>query len=146
MLHAIRYRPDGAAPVQGFGLKTAHGYWLLILSASGFAGRTQTGRQAVASRTNHLSREFLVGENFDPDNLAHVLIALSHEYLTYMHRLDDLDALTMERVQEIESYVGHLFETLSDEEYTVCALHFRVFYSLKYQNRHMTDEPADFQH
>lgn len=87
-----------------------------------------------------LSSERLAQLDVDWSDTRQVLIAINHDYLLYLQRLDELDETEFQHMERMEAYVGHLFETLSDDDFGLYGLHFQVFYGLKHRYRHMTDE------
>ncbi len=78
------------------------------------------------------SKKFIDMLSLDPENLKHVLLVLTYEYVTYLHRFNELAETEAVHLEEIERYVSYLFATLSKQEFATYGKHFRVFYGLKY--------------
>lgn len=68
-------------------------------------------------------------------HLRRRLTLLTLEYHRHMHCLDDLSYKQLRRIENIEAFFGHVFETLKDDEFSKIHVQYRLFTKIKTRYR-----------
>lgn len=96
-----------------------------------FQQKMKARKQMIQIKRIPLSPFLQANENFNFDNIRHILIALTVEYMTYLHRLNLAHEDNHIRMEEISDYISKLHKKASVTELKEYSMHFCVFFDLK---------------